>query len=54
MRKLFKRSELEIKKKPIGLALSLTNDNIAFFQQTFTTEQKYRTNVMNLLLTLSI
>lgn len=51
MQKTFKKSELEINKLPIGLALPLAASANSFFEQTTTTEEKYKTCIKNLLLT---
>ena len=47
----FKLNSLSLNKKPIGLTIPIAQNQNAFFAQTFTTIDQYKTNIKNLLLT---
>ena len=42
---------LDTKKVPIGISIPLTESSTAFFAQTYSTADQYKTNILNLIMT---
>lgn len=47
----FKINLLDTEKNPIGISLPLTESSVSFFGQTYTTADQYKTNILNLIMT---